>query len=118
MKIVVGGQMGKEEIKELAILSGGDGCEVVIKDDVAAAMDVKNGRADLYLGACMTGGGGALAMAIAILGYGMCMTVSDVDEAAIRKAMDSGKKAFGFTPAMSKNAVPAIIRLAKEMGER
>lgn len=35
MKIVVGGQMGKEEIKELAILTGGDGCEVMIKDDVA-----------------------------------------------------------------------------------
>ena len=28
----------------------------------------------------MTGGGGALAMAIAILGYGACMTVSDADE--------------------------------------
>ena len=115
MKIVIGGQMGKEEIKELAITAMGDEGEVVIKDDVAAAMEVKGGKADLYLGACMTGGGGALAMAIAILGYGTCMTVADADEAAIRKALESGKKAFGFTPSMSKTVVPVIVRLAKEV---
>ena len=47
MKIVIGGQMGKEEIKELAVTAMGDEGEVVIKDDVAAAMDVKGGKADL-----------------------------------------------------------------------
>ena len=77
-------------------------------------MDVKSGNADLYLGACMTGGGGALAMAIAILGYGACMTVSDADENAIRDALKSGKKAFGFTPSMSRTVVPVIVRLAKD----
>lgn len=113
MKIVIGGQMGKEEIKKLVDAAVGDECEAVIKDDVAAAMDIKSGNADLYLGACMTGGGGALAMAIAILGYGMCMTVTDGDENAIRKALESGKKAFGFTPSMSKTVVPVIVKLAK-----
>ena len=114
MKIVIGGQMGKEEIKDLIVTSLGAECEVAIRDDVAAAMDVKSGNADLYLGACMTGGGGALAMAIAILGYGACMTVSDADENAIRDALKSGKKAFGFTPSMSRTVVPVIVRLAKD----
>ena len=63
----------------------------------------------------MTGGGGALAMAIAILGYGTCMTVADADENTIRKALESGKKAFGFTPSISKTVVPVIVRLAKEV---
>ena len=111
MKIVIGGQMGKEEIKDLIVTTMGTECEVAIRDDVAAAMDVKSGNADLYLGACMTGGGGALAMAIAILGYGACMTVSDADENAIRDAL---KKAFGFTPSMSRTVVPVIVRLAKD----
>ena len=43
------------------------------------------------------------------------MTVADADEAAIRKALESGKKAFGFTPSMSKTVVPVIVRLAKEV---
>lgn len=55
MKIVIGGQMGKEEIKDLIVTTMGAECEVAIRDDVAAAMDVKSGNADLYLGACMTG---------------------------------------------------------------
>ena len=114
MKIVIGGQMGKEEIKDLIVTTMGTECEVAIRDDVAAAMDVKSRHADLYLGACMTGGGGALAMAIAILGYGACMTVSDADENAIRDALKSGKKAFGFTPSMSRTVVPVIVRLAKD----
>ena len=66
MKIVIGGQMGKEEIKELAEGIVGDKGLVVIEDDIAAAMEIKQGTAELYLGACMTGGGGALAMAIAM----------------------------------------------------
>ena len=39
-------------------------------------MAIKTGAADFYLGACNTGGGGALAMAIALLGMGQCATVS------------------------------------------
>ena len=95
MKIVIGGQMGKEEIKDLIVTTMGTECEVAIRDDVAAAMDVKSGNADLYLGACMTGGGGALAMAIAILGYGACMTVSDADEI--------GEKGVWFYPIHVEN---------------
>ena len=45
MKIVIGGQMGKEEIKELAEGIVGDKGLVVIEDDIAAAMEMKQGTA-------------------------------------------------------------------------
>lgn len=110
MKIVIGGQMGKEEIRDLAVNTAGDRVEVVIEDDIAAAMEIKNGTADLYLGACMTGGGGALAMAIAILGYNACQTLTSDDESIIINAVNKGIRAFGFTPAMSKTVVPLILK--------
>lgn len=114
MKIVIGGQMGKNEIKEIVTSIVDSSVEVEIKDDVSAAMDVKSGNADWYLGACMTGGGGALAMAIAILGYGKCQALSSDDEAVIRKAVQNGVKAFGFTPALSKTVIPVILKNIKE----
>ena len=110
MKIVIGGQMGKEEIKELAEGIVGDKGLVVIEDDIAAAMEIKQGTAELYLGACMTGGGGALAMAIAILGYPACQALTSDDENIIAEAAGRGIRVFGFTPAMSKAVVPLIIK--------
>lgn len=110
MKIVIGGQMGKNEIKEIVTSIVDSSVEVEIRDDVSAAMEVQSGKADWYLGACMTGGGGALAMAIAILGYGKCQALSSDDEAVIQKAVRNGVKAFGFTPALSKSVIPVILR--------
>ena len=79
MRVVIGGQLGKEEIRACVESSGVEGLSVEVKDDVSAAMDIKQGRADYYLGACLTGGGGALAMAIAILGYDACKTLDSAD---------------------------------------
>lgn len=114
MKIVIGGQMGKAEIKEIVSSIVDSSTVVEIKDDITAAMDVNSGNADLYLGACMTGGGGALAMAIAILGYGKCQALSSEDEAVIQKAVKNGVKAFGFTPELSKAVIPVILKNFKE----
>ena len=68
MKIVVGGQIDKQKVYDTIKGVVGDRASVEIKDDIAAAMAVKTGQADYYFGACKTGGGGALAMAIALLG--------------------------------------------------
>ena len=70
MKIVVGGQIDKQKVYDTIKGVVGDRASVEIKDDIAAAMAVKTGQADYYFGACKTGGGGALAMAIALLGTG------------------------------------------------
>ena len=114
MKIVVGGQFDKQKIAELVSAIGGKQVSVSILDDIQAAMEVKNGNADYYIGACNTGGGGALAMAIAILGMSSCATLSmpgaikSDDEIAGEVA--AGKKAFGFTAQHFDTIVPVLMK--------
>lgn len=113
LRIVVGGQINKVEVAKLIEEIGKDQVEVIIKSDIEAALAVKTNQADYYLGACRTGGGGALAMAIALLGYSLCSTVSmpgkiKSNEEIVREVRN-GKKAFGFTPEHAEIVIPVII---------
>jgi len=98
--IVVSG-LCANEICRLASELGRERVAVRETIDIAGATEVAQGRADYYFGACATGAGGALAMAIAILGYERCFTASMVGcppkEAEIQAAVARGKRAFGFT---------------------
>ncbi len=108
------GGLAAREIGSLASQIGGDQVEVRVMSDIAGAQEVAEGKADYYLGACATGGGGALSMAIAILGYSNCFTASTAGkpprENEIQKAVASGKKAFGFTCDHVNLAVPLIVK--------
>jgi len=112
MKIVIGGQVEKKEIEQM-IKDFDPEIETEIKSDVDAAMTLKSGSADYYLGACHTGGGGALAMAIAIVGKNKCETVSmpgrQPNQENIEQAVQDGKLAFGFTADHAERAVPMIL---------
>lgn len=114
IKFVVGGQVEKENIAKLIKEIGGDNVEVQVKSDLQAASDVKTGKAEYYLGACHTGGGGALSMAMALLTRDKCITVSmpgrSPKEEEIVKAVSEGKVAFGFTGDHYDKAVPVIIK--------
>jgi hypothetical protein len=122
IRINVSGLAAKEIVNKVAEV-GGSEIEVRSVADIVGAKEVAEGKADYYFGACATGGGGALSMAIAILGYGRCLTVSTAgkppQEAEIQAAVKSGKKAFGFTCDHVDSAVPMIIRaiLAKHAAE-
>lgn len=112
-RIVIGGQIDKDRLAETVRKLAGDRALVTVKTDIEAAMDVKAGMADYYLGACNTGGGGALAMAIALVGANHCVTVSmpgniKSDE-EIRGEVAKGKKAFGFTAQHIDQVVPVIM---------
>ena len=113
IRFVVGGQMNKQEIANKVTELGGDKVSVIIKSDIEAAMVIKTNQADYYVGACNTGGGGALAMAIAILGMGLCSTVSMPgkikSDAEIVAEVDAGKKAFGFTAEHVDKVLPLIV---------
>lgn len=113
MKIVIGGQVEKKEIETLVKQYGGDTVEVSVKNDLEAAMALKSGQADYYLGACYTGGGGALAMAIALLGKPNCATVSMPGQPPTQEKVDQavaqGAKAFGFTGDHKDKAVEFIM---------
>src|SRR5690625_3985596 len=116
MKIVIGGQVEKKTIEAL-VKEIDPSIETVIKSDVDAAMAMKTGQADYYLGACHTGGGGALAMAIAIIGRDKCETVSmpgrKPKEENVIEAVNNGKVAFGFTGDHMETAVPMVLNAIK-----
>ena len=113
IKINVSGLAAQEIVAKVAEI-GGDQVEVHNVADIIGAREVAQGKADYYFGACATGGGGALSMAIAILGYGNCLTVSTAgrppQEAEIQAAVRGGKKAFGFTSDHVDAAVPLIMK--------
>lgn len=107
--------MDKDRVAGIIKKLGGDKVSVEIKTDINAAMAIKTNQADYYFGACNTGGGGALAMAIALLGMPLCATISmpgnirsDIE---IIKEVEDGKKAFGFTPQHADQVIPVIMNI-------
>ncbi|MBL1227942.1 DUF2620 domain-containing protein [Enterococcus sp. BWB1-3] len=120
-KIVVGGQIDKAEVQTLVEKYAAGKFTSEVKSDLDAAMAIKSGQADFYLGACNTGGGGALAMALALLGRENCETVSMpgkiMDEEDIRQSIRNGKKAFGFTAQHKEIVVPILMDELIKLGE-
>ena len=116
MKIVIGGAMFKEEIAQL-VNKYFDNAEVTIKSDLDAAMTVKAGEADFYLGACDTGAGGSLGMAIALLGMDKCKTLAMpgkiLSESEIEECVNKGTIAFGFTHQTSEQIVSTLAKYIK-----
>lgn len=118
LKIVVGGQINKQEIADFAKSFLKEEVQVLVKGDLDAAMALKAGEFDYYIGACNTGGGGALALAIALLGADNCATISMpgkifADEEII-KYVNEGKTAFGFTAQHAENVLPILLKAMKE----
>lgn len=114
MKIVVGGQIDKEDIAKIVSQLMNGKAEIEIKGDLDGAMGIKVGKYDYYVGACNTGGGGALAMALALLGSKACSTISMPgqikSEAFIREEVEKGKKAFGFTAQHKDEVLPVLLK--------
>lgn len=115
IKIVVGGQINKQEIADYVQSKVSDKASVEVKGDLEAAMAMKSGEYDYYIGACNTGGGGALAMAIAILGADLCETISMPGKMSskedIEAALSKGKKAFGFTAQHANDVLEILLSL-------
>lgn len=114
MKIVVGGALNKKENAELIETYGNGQVEVQIMQDIQAALALKNGQADYYVGSCQTGAGGALGMAIAMNGMDKCITVAMVgrvlSDEEILQAVRDGKRAFGFVPEAASGVIPVIMK--------
>ena len=114
VKIVVGGQLAKEALAAEVKKTGGDQVQVTVKGDLQAAMDITSGAADFYFGACQTGGGGSLGMAIALCGYGRCVTVASpgklMSEQDMVNAVKTGKKCFGMVVEAIPTAVPVLVK--------
>lgn len=106
--------MGKEEIARAIRDRGGSSVEARATSDFEAAAAIKSGSADYYIGACQSGAGGALAVAIAILGFGNVVRLSGVgsagvDRSLVASAVSSGKRAFGIAHSHVASGVPLIV---------
>lgn len=120
MKIVVGGQINKKDIYDFINKYFEGNIVLEIKNDLDAVMAMKAGQFDYYVGACNTGGGGALAMAIALLGQDKCQTISMpgkvMDDEVIVQAVKDGKVAFGFTSQHLEQVLPVLLKAIQENG--
>lgn len=120
MKIVIGGQIDKDEIAKLVSDLGKGQIEYVVMSDLDAAVALQSGQVDYYIGACNTGGGGALAMALALIGADQCATLSMpgkiMTKEEICEQIQLGKKAFGFTAQDKEFIVPIIVEAFLKLG--
>ena len=114
MRFVVGGQMDKKAIAELLKKHSGGKAEVVIMSDIEATMAIKNKQADYYFGSCATGAGGALGVALGLLGKDKCATVSMsgkvLSQDEITAMVKAGKVAFGFVNYNAEKVIPMILK--------
>lgn len=122
MKIVVGGQMDKQTIAKLIEQTAKDSIDVQVTSDMEAAIAVQTGAAKYYVGACATGAGAALAMAIGLLGGQNCISLSipgsiKSDEEIVA-AVEAGKQAFGFVNTDAERIVPVLIHAILEKENR
>ena len=113
-KIAIAG-LQREQIQEQIERSAPDTFECHILTDMDAAMKVKSGDMDYFIGCCNTGAGGALAMAIAIIGYNQCCTIAKpaikAKEDEMKQFIEKGCIAFGLSIEHIEHAVPMLISL-------
>lgn len=112
LRFVVAG-ISKDRLAQAIGQAGGDRVTVITKTDIEAAMAIKGGQADIYVGACNSGAGGALAIATALLGATATVTLADGSRAAtpdaIRVAVAAGKTAFGLRSQDVDVVVPELV---------
>lgn len=111
-KIGVAG-LQRELIKK-TIETAAPGCfEVFIYNDMEAAMKVKSGQLDYYIGACNTGAGAALSIAIAVIGFNKSCTIAKpgikAREDNVMRMVAEGKVAFGLSVEHIEHAVPLLV---------
>ena len=110
-KILTGG-VGKAEVATAVLRLGLDGVDISVSDDMEAAMQLRTGRADYYLGTCHTGAGASLGVLVGLMGGQACHTfgrsVPSDDE--IGALLADGKRAFGFSLDQIDVLAPALAR--------
>ncbi|MFI0262797.1 DUF2620 family protein [Streptomyces sp. NPDC017056] len=108
-RILTGG-LGKTEVAGIVERLALDGVEVVVTNDMDAAVQLRAGRADYFLGTCQTGAGASLGVLVGLVGAAACHTFgrSIPSEGEIDALLDQGKKVFGFAVDQIGAITPAL----------
>ena len=113
VKVVVGGQMDKQMIASFLEKRYPNQLSIEIKSDIEGALAIKSGAADYYVGACATGAGGALGIAVGLLGPAYTASLSIpgriASEEEIKKHVPDGKKAFGMVNNDIEKVLPILF---------
>ncbi|MEV8407280.1 DUF2620 domain-containing protein [Streptomyces niveus] len=116
-KILTGG-VGKAEVTETVKKLGLDGIEVTVSNDMDAAMKLRGGQADYFLGTCHTGAGASLGVLVGLLGNSACHTFgrSVPTEDEVNALLAEGKKVFGFAIDQIDVIAPLMARAIAARG--
>lgn len=109
MRIISGG-VGKAEVADALRPLLGPADELIVSTDMDAALKLKTGAADYYLGTCHTGAGASLGVLVGLLGGAKCHTFGRKVPTAheIDEALADGKVAFGFSIDQISSVVPEL----------
>ncbi len=117
-KIGIAG-LQREQIKQQIETAAPGQFECHILTDMDAAMKVKSGELDFYIGACNTGAGAAISMAIAIIGFNESCTIAKpsirAKEDEVKRFVSSGKKAYGLSIEHIEHAIPMLTKALTEV---
>lgn len=106
--------MARDRAARLAADAASGRIEILSDSDYEGALAVQSGEVDYYIGICQSGAGGALALAIGLIGSKRARTVApagrQADEDLVFAALADGIVAFGVSVDHVDKAVPAIIR--------
>ncbi|MFD7520498.1 DUF2620 domain-containing protein [Streptomyces niveus] len=116
-KILTGG-VGKAEVTETVKKLDLDGIEVTVSNDMDAAMKLRGGQADYFLGTCHTGAGASLGVLVGLLGKSACHTFgrSVPTEDEVNALLAEGKKVFGFAIDQIDVIAPLMARAIAARG--
>lgn len=110
-KILTGG-IGKTQVARELVDLGIERLEVAVCGDMEAAMMLRAGQADYYLGTCHTGAGASLGVLLGVLGSGTCHTFGRrvPTEEEVAALLEDGKKVFGFGMDQISDTTPVVAR--------
>ncbi|MFG2206341.1 DUF2620 domain-containing protein [Streptomyces sp. NPDC048638] len=110
-KILTGG-VAKSEVASAVAGLGLPGVEVLVSNDMDAAVQLRAGQADYFLGTCHTGAGASLGVLVGLLGSAACHTFGRSVPTAeqIEALLGEGKKVFGFAVDRVEAVVPALAQ--------
>ncbi|GAA4083607.1 DUF2620 domain-containing protein [Actinomadura miaoliensis] len=111
IKILSGG-VGKVDVARTVAQVAPETLEVAVSNDMEAAMRLRAGQADYYLGTCHTGAGASLGVLVGLMGREACHTFgrSVPTEADVQALLTEGKKVFGFALDQIDTVAPVIAR--------
>jgi hypothetical protein len=106
--------LARERASALAKDAAANELTVRTDSDYDGALALQDGRADYYIGICQSGAGGALALAIALVGSTRAKNIAPagkpLDESLVTSSVAEGVVAFGVALDHVDRAVPCIVR--------